>query len=237
MQDAAVRVEPGMGRLATRILQSSLGLKYVMAVTGLVLVGFIVSHMVANLLVFADRDALNQYALGLRKLGALLWLARGGILVAAALHVWAAYKLTMRSRAARPVAYSAQATVKATYASRTMRWSGVLVLAFLAYHLAHYALFAIHPEYEQFQYEGHHDVYRMVVTGFSDPVLVGVYVVAQVLLGLHLSHGFASVFQSTGLTNDQYKPMLQKLGMALGWAITAGFISVPMGVLAGVIRL
>jgi len=237
VEDAVVRTEPGISRLVSRLFGSSLGLKYLMAVTGLAMVGFVVSHMAGNLLVYAGPDAINGYALGLRKLGALLWLARGGLLLAAVLHIWAAWQLTVRNRQARPVPYQMQATVQASFASRTMRWTGVIVLAFLVYHLAHYTLLVANPEYATFRTpEGHQDVYRMVVTGFSNPVISLFYIFANVLLGMHLSHGIASMFQSMGWLSDQYRPLVSTLARGLAWGLIAGFVAVPLGVLTGVVR-
>jgi succinate dehydrogenase / fumarate reductase cytochrome b subunit len=148
-----------------RFFASSIGKKVVMALTGFALLGFVVAHMLGNLQVYLGPAALNAYAESLRHLGALLWVARIGLLVAAALHVWAAYSLTMMNRAARPEGYRAQEHRESTYASRTMRWSGVLLLLFIVYHLMHMTWGNVHPDFIP------GDVYHNVIVAFR-PALV-----------------------------------------------------------------
>ncbi len=233
MDDAAVRSVPGPGRVLKRIFRSSVGLKYIMALTGLALVGFLVGHLIGNLLIFKGYDALNAYAVGLHNLGPALWVLRIGVLAAAVLHIVSAYKLTLLNKRARPVAYFHQATLKATYAARTMRWSGVIVLAYVFYHLAHFTWGMVDPDgFSLATPAGTHDVFNMVVRSFSDPRVSGMYIVAQLLTGWHLSHGFSSAFQSLGLMNGTWRPLVRVLGPLLGWGISLGFILIPVAVLA-----
>jgi succinate dehydrogenase / fumarate reductase cytochrome b subunit len=238
MDEEAVGSAPRPGRVLQRIFQSTLVLKYIMALTGLALVGFLVAHLAGNLLIFKGPEALNEYALGLRKLGAILWLLRIGLIVAVLLHIWSAFKLTMINRRARPVKYAFNATVKATYAARTMRYSGVIVLAYVLYHLAHFTWGIVDPAgYSLVTKDGLHDVYNMAVRGFSNPTVAILYVVAQLLTGWHMSHGFSSAFQSLGLLNRTYRPVVRMLGPILGWGLALGFCSIPIAVLTGLVQM
>ncbi len=213
----------------------SLVKKFVMAATGLVLALFVLGHMLGNLQVFAGSPGpLNRYAHFLQSLGELLWLVRIFLLGCVVAHVWMAVLLTLENRRARPVGYTQDATVQASYASRTMIWSGLIVLAFILFHLAHYTLQIIHPIFKSLEYvnngEHIHDVYAMVLVGFSYPAVVAFYVVAIGLLCLHLSHGVSSLFQSLGLRNDKWRGWLNKVALAYAWIIFLGFIVVPLAV-------
>ncbi|MSP92913.1 MAG: succinate dehydrogenase cytochrome b subunit [Myxococcales bacterium] len=239
MEDAGVRGQhPGMARTVGRVLQSSLGLKFVMALSGAGLVGFVVGHLVGNLLVFkgSNGDAINAYAQGLKDLGAGLWVMRGGVLACAVAHVAAAGLLTRRSRAARPQGYAIDKAIAATYAARTMRVSGVLVLLYVIYHLVHFTFGGADPAaFHQMLPDGRHDVYNMVVVGFQHPLVAGVYLVAQVLLGVHLSHGIQSAFQSLGLVTEPYRRLTQWGGRALAAVLVVGFVAIPLAVQLGVL--
>lgn len=233
MDDAAVRSVPGPGRVLKRILRSTVGLKYIMALTGVALVGFLVAHLIGNLLIFKGSEALNDYAVGLRKLGPGLWVLRIGLLAAALLHIVSAAKLTMINKRARPIGYAHQATLQVGYAARTMRWSGVIVLAYVFYHLAHFTWGVVDPVgFELVTPAGTHDAYNMVVRGFSDPRVSAMYIVAQLLTGWHLSHGISSAFQSLGLVNRTYRPLIRAIGPLLGWGLALGFSLIPVAVLA-----
>ena len=216
-----------------RAVNSPVGAKVVMAVTGLALMGFVVMHMAGNLLVYAGRDALNKYAEGLHSLGALLWLARAGLLVAFVAHVAMAFKLTMANRAARPVGYQYNATVQATLASRLMPQTGFVLLAFLIYHLAHFTFRVTDPSYQEL---GQYDVYGMVIKGFSDPVVAGTYIVAMLALGLHLFHGASSVWQSLGINHPRYVGLLRMIGPLAGIGLAAGNISIPVSIFLGLVK-
>lgn len=238
MDEAAVRSAPRPGRVLQRIFQSTLGLKYIMAITGMMLVGFLVAHLAGNLLIFKGPEALNEYAVGLRKLGPGLWALRIGLLIAVILHIWSAVRLTLINRRARPIAYAYSATVQATYASRTMRYSGVIVLAYVFYHLAHFTFGGIDPQgFALVTKNGMHDVYNMAVRGFSDPKVVIFYVIAQLLTGWHMSHGVASAFQSLGLLNSTYRPVVRLIGPLVGWGLALGFCTIPLAVLFGFVQM
>lgn len=231
MEDAVVAQNPGIGRLVRRIFDSTLGLKYIMALTGLALIGFLVVHIVGNFQIYdfmGGRKALDHYAEMLQSLGGPKWIVRSGLLAAAVLHIWSAARLTLRSRAARPIAYAVQTTVKATYASRTMRVSGFIVFFFLGYHLLHFTgRFGVQPG---------DDVYDMVVHGFQNPIIGLFYTIAMLLIGSHLSHGISSMFQSLGLTNSQYKPAIQAVGPVIAWTLCLAAVSIPLSVLCGCVK-
>lgn len=233
-------------------LSSTVGSKFLVALTGLALTGFVIVHMSGNLLIFKGRDALNSYALFLKDRGALLWLARGGLLFAFVLHLALALRLHFRNRAARPAAYACQKTIQASWASRHMALTGVVILAFVIFHLLHYTfgvVVATTPDgvnyldlHESFKSatpadpaKGRHDVYAMTVYGFRNVPVSLAYIVAQVFLFLHLSHGVASTFQSLGCSSPRVWPTLRKIGLTVAFIVVAGNIAMPLGVMTGLI--
>jgi succinate dehydrogenase / fumarate reductase cytochrome b subunit len=216
-----------------RTFDSSVGGKFFVALTGLALVGFLVAHLGGNLLVYAGPEALNAYAKGLRDLGPLLWVARIGLLVVAVTHVYIAVRLNLRSREARPVAYAKKNYRAATATSRSMLPTGLFLLAYIFYHLADYTWRLTNPAYRELA-EG--DVYQMVVIGFQNPLSSLIYIVAMIVLGLHLNHGISSVFQTLGLSHSKYNPLFRKVGPVLGTALALGFVSIPIAVLAGFVK-
>ena len=212
---------------AGRFLGSSIGKKVVMALTGLALVGFVVAHMLGNLQVYLGPAALNDYAEALRHYPALLWAARIGLLVAAALHVWASYSLTVMNRAARPEGYRATDHRESTYASRTMRWSGVFLLLFVVYHLMHMTWGNAHPDFVP------GDVYHNFIVGFRQAAVTAVYVVAMLALGLHLYHAVWSSLQTLGLSHPRYNHLRHAFATLVTVVVVVGNISMPVAVLAG----
>jgi succinate dehydrogenase / fumarate reductase cytochrome b subunit len=216
-----------------RTFDSSVGGKFFVALTGLALVGFLVAHLAGNLLVYAGPDALNAYAKGLRDLGPLLWVARIGLLFVAVTHVYLAIRLNLRSREARPLPYAKKNYRAATPASRSMLPTGLFLLFYIFYHLADYTWRLTNPAYKELA-EG--DVYQMVVIGFQNPFSSLVYIVAMVVLGLHLNHGISSLFQTLGLNHQKYNSIFRKMGPVLGTALALGFVSIPIAVLAGFVK-
>jgi len=215
-------------------LLSTLGLKTAMALTGLALFGFVVAHLLGNLQVYAGPERLNAYAASLQALGPILWVLRGGLLVVLVVHVSCAVALTLRNRAARPEAYVGMKPQVTTYAARTMLMSGIVVLVYVAFHLLHFTVGAIqHAHWALTDAKGRHDVYAMVVLGFRDAPTVLVYVLAQALLCLHLSHGASSAFQSLGVTHPRLAFLKEGFGKAVAVAIFAGNVSIPLACLAG----
>lgn len=217
--------------------RSAVGKKIVMAVTGLALFGFVVGHLVGNLKLYFGAEKLDAYGVWLRELGGaalphetLLWIARIGLLIAVILHIDAAVRLTLMNRAARPDGYSFRNNVAASYASRTMRWGGVLILLFIIYHLLDLTFGTVNPGFE------HGRIYRNVVASFSNPWVSLFYIVANLALGLHLYHGLWSMFQSLGLNNPRFNHWRQAFASAFAILITAGNLSFPISVMLGWVR-
>ncbi len=211
---------------------SSIGRKVVMAVTGLILFGFVLGHMVGNLQVYLGPEALNHYGVFLRQLlhGAGLWIVRAVMLAAVSLHIWSATSLTLESRRARPVGYQETKWKESTYASRTMRWGGVILLLFVIYHLLHLTTGTVHPSF----IEG--DVYHNFVAGFRSVPVSLFYIFAMVALGLHLRHGVWSMFQTLGVSHPRYIRMAHVGAWIFAVVIVVGNISFPIAVLAGIVK-
>jgi len=203
-----------------------------MALTGLVLVGFIAGHMSGNLLYFRGPLALNAYADWLHSLGPVLWAARIVLLLSVAVHIWVGISLALDNRAARGPGPAGEAARRASLASRTMPYTGLVVLGFLVFHLLHYTfrVVALDPETVARAEAG--GVHEMLVAGFSHPGVSAFYIVALALLCLHLSHGVSSMFQTLGLRNERWRGPLDAAAAAYGWVIFLGFASIPVHVLA-----
>ena len=218
----------------SRYIRSSIGMKQAMGITGLILLGYVVAHLIGNLQIFAGRYALNEYAVGLREFGPLLWLARAGLLAAVLIHIGAALRLVQINKAARPVRYQVFKPQTTPFYARTMTWTGLIVFAFVVYHLLHFTFGAVlHDYYALTDPQGRHDVHAMVVLGFQEiPVAVS-YVVAVGLLCLHLAHGIPSLFQSLGLRHPKYTPLIITVGHWLAVLLFLGYTAIPVAVLAG----
>jgi len=213
-----------------------------MAITGLALVGFVIAHLLGNLQIFLGREALNRYGHFLQTTPELVWPARIFLLVMVVLHIVAAISLTRENRAARPIPYAHYEVVAASYASRTMFMSGIIVFVFIIYHLLHFTAQApqINLTGQDFRLledsKQRHDIYAMMVTGYRNPLVSGFYLLGVGLLSLHLSHGISSLFQSLGLSNRTYMRFLDKLARVLAVAIFLGYASIPTAVLMGVVK-
>ena len=228
--------------LVARVWNSSLGKKYIMAITGCALVLFVVAHLLGNLQIFLGRDVINRYGAFLQNNLELIWPARIGLLAMVVLHIISAARLTAENRAARPVKYQQCEIVAASYASRTMMMSGLIVAAFIVYHLLHFTVQteAINFTGKNFHTlvddKGRHDVYGMMVLGFSRPIVSAFYIVAMALLCLHLSHGMSSMFQSMGWKKAYYKPLLDGGARFVAALIFLGYVSIPIAILLGLVR-
>lgn len=216
--------------------QSTIGKKILMAVTGLVLFGFLVGHLAGNFLLFQGQEAFNAYAAFLKSKPGPLWVARLGLLACLIVHVLMSIQLASKSWRARPVSYTSQQFSAADYSSRTMRWTGPIVGLFIAYHLAHFTLYLTNPEYAGLVIDGHHDAFRMVVLGFQNPMVSGFYMAAMLLLTFHLYHGLWSLFQTLGLNHPAYNTARRVAAALVALGIGFGFLSIPLAVLMGVIR-
>lgn len=218
-----------------------------MAVTGLMLVLFLIGHLSGNLLIFMGAEHINEYGHTLRELlhGSAIWLARGGLLVALGLHVWSAILLTRRNRTARPEKYAKADWKTSTMASRSMALSGLLILSYVLYHLAHFTIGSVHTQFYAGQTGWEYtlangtvvpDIYRMVIASFQEPLISALYVISMVLLGLHLNHAVASAFQTLGVTNRRIAPLVRFLGPILGIGVALGFCSLPLAIIAGLVH-
>ena len=219
----------GGGRLA-RFWSSTVGRKIVMGVTGVMLVAFIVGHLAGNLLVYGGPEAENRYAALLKSNPELLWAVRVVLLAALVLHVWAGLGLAQTASAARPIGYQESAPQSATLASRTMRWGGLFLLGFLVLHILHFTTGTIHP-----QFNGA-DVYANLMVGFRVWYAALFYLLAMVILGLHLYHGTSSMFQSLGLSHPGYDPGRRRAMRLLSVLVFGGFASIPLAVWLGWVR-
>jgi succinate dehydrogenase / fumarate reductase cytochrome b subunit len=217
---------------APNFWQSTNGKKVVMAVTGAIMFLFIIGHLLGNLLIFAGPESINAYARFLHFDGALLWIIRSVLIVAVILHITATVQLALRNKRARPIGYSRKEAINSSYASRTMYWSGPIVLVFIIFHLLQFTAGYIHPG-SQF-IAG--DVYHNLIAGFQVWWVSVWYIFAIVLLGLHLRHGLWSMFQSVGINHPRHTPLLKKAAFAIAVLIVLGYISIPISVLTGLVK-
>ena len=228
------------GNPAVALWSTAVGKKVVMAVTGVVLVGFVIAHMVGNLKIFLGKEAIDSYASFLRTMGeplvpyeTLLWTARFILLVSVVLHIIAAVQLTLMNWSARPRAYQTKRSIATSIAALTMRYSGVVLALFIVYHLFHLTAGAVGFAPGAFH---HLKVYDNIVAGFSVWYVSLFYIVAMAGLCLHLDHGVWSMFQTLGLNNAGISPALRVVSRVVAAVVFAGFISVPVAVLAGWLR-
>ena len=232
---------------ALTLYRSSIGKKAIMAITGLIGIGFLILHVYGNLKIFEGPEYFNNYSAGLRSLGApvfgdrhLLWIARLVLLGAVVLHITMAYQLTRQDWEGRPrgIRYQVKKDVQASYASRTMRWGGVILLLFIVYHIMNLTLGVVGFARGQYQHpEGSvFSTYYNVVNAFHFWPSTVFYIVAMLALGLHVYHGFWSMFQTLGLNSYRSNTLLRALSATIALALTIGFIAVPVGVMFGAVQ-
>ena len=223
--------------IVLRLFTSSLGKKFLMALTGAGLFVFVIGHLVGNLQIFLGPESINRYGHFLQTTPEILWPSRIGLLAFVIVHIWTSISLTIENRTARAARYEVKEVVAASTASRTMIWSGLIIVAFVCFHLAHYTLLVVHPEFRDLHdAQGHHDIYRMLVLGFSNRWVSGFYVLSIGLLCIHLSHGTGAMFQSLGLKNAAYECLIDRLAKVVAILIFLGYISIPVAVLAGMVK-
>lgn len=223
--------------LLARFFHSTLGKKYIMAITGFLLFGFVIVHMLGNLQIFLGANAINEYAELLKSKPALLWSARLGLLTIAILHIVTAIQLVLRNRAARPVSYGIAKPVGASLSSRLTAVTGTLIFAFIVYHLLHFTVGVINPDFLLLRdAQDRHDVFGMMIRGFSNPLVAGVYLIAMALLCSHLRHGVSSMFQSLGLKSGAYDTLIDRIALVAAAAIFLGNCAIVIAVLAGVVK-
>ena len=218
-----------MGRVG-RFLGSSIGKKVVMALTGLILFGFVIVHLLGNLQVFEGPGTLDEYGAALRRFPGILWTLRLTLLAAMLAHIWAATSLTLLNRAARPQAYRERAYREATLASRTMRWTGVILLGFIVYHLLDLTFGSVNPDFIPGA------VHHNLVASFQSAPVAAFYVAAMLFLGPHLYHGVWSMTQTLGLSHPRYNAIRHSVAAVITGLIVVGNISIPVAVQTGVIR-
>jgi succinate dehydrogenase / fumarate reductase cytochrome b subunit len=222
-----------------RFVGSTIGLKVIMALSGLALFGFVVGHMAGNLQVFLGADVFNAYAESLQSNRALVWTVRIGLLGLIFAHMGSAARLVMRSAAARPVGYKDKKWLSGRYAVRTMRFGGVVLLAFIVYHLLHLTVGAVHPDFTHCVPAGHGkldcDAFHNLTVGLKNPGVAFFYIVAQLALGLHLAHGVWSLARTLGLSNPRYDGMVRSGAWLFGGLITAGNTSIAIACMAGLV--
>ncbi|HXC33535.1 MAG TPA: succinate dehydrogenase cytochrome b subunit [Verrucomicrobiae bacterium] len=219
---------------------SMVGKKVVMALTGAVLIIFVIMHMAGNLKIFSGPEEINAYSRFLREVGwpelgygQLLWAVRCVLLLCAVLHITAAVQLTRMNWQARPVGYESRENVETSWGAVTMRWGGVLLAVFIVFHLFHFTGGMVGFEPGQFE---HLAVYQNVVAGFSNVPIAIFYIIAMGALCLHLDHGIWSMLQTLGWANQGNTKMLKAVSRIVALLIFAGFVSVPISVLAGWVR-
>lgn len=225
-------------RRVISLYRTSVGKKFYMALSGVILIGFLAAHMLGNLKVFLGAEPFNHYAEWLREVGEPvlprmygLWIFRIVLLAAVGLHMLAALQVYLQSRKARGQDYTKEDSLAFSYASRTMRWGGVIILAFVVYHLMHFTVGNAHPDFI------HGEAYRNVVLGFQNPWVTGAYVVALVMVTFHVYHGLWSAFQTVGANHPKYNPYRRPLALVLALVLLAGFLTVPVGVMTGTVSL
>jgi len=220
------------------LTQSSVGRKLLMGITGLILLLFVCVHLLGNSSVFVGADGINAYAKHLHDLGPLVWLFRLVMLIVIGIHIALGVQLTLENQAARPQAYSVKESLRATFSSKTMIISGLVLLAFIIYHLLHFTVQIVTPfsAKEHLDALGRPDVFTMVVMSFKHLFITLVYVVGMVFLFLHLGHGVQSFFQTMGLTNDKTFPGIGVFGKAVAFVLLLGYVSIPLLIIIGAVN-
>jgi succinate dehydrogenase / fumarate reductase cytochrome b subunit len=227
-------------RRVISLYRTSVGKKFYMAMSGLVLLGFLVAHMIGNLKMYMGPEAFNHYAEFLREIGypllphmAGLWIFRVVLLGCVGLHMLSAWQVYTQSRNARGSKYTKEESLSFAYASRTMRWGGVIIATFVVYHLLQFTIGVqwVHAEFV------HGEAYQNVVYGFQNLLVSGFYILALAMVTLHAYHGLWSAFQTVGANHPKYNPIRRPLALVLALVLLAGFLTVPVGVMAGILTI
>jgi succinate dehydrogenase / fumarate reductase cytochrome b subunit len=235
---ATARVEAPRPGLIAVVTGSSVGRKMIVALTGIILMAFVLGHLIGNLQIFLGPDWINGYSQHLRDLGPLLWAIRGFLLLTVILHIYFTILLAIENRRARPAGYVEKEYVKASFASRHMVASGLVVLAFIVFHLLHFTGRKFNPQFPLLKSDplNHYDVFSMMVYGFQNVYVSAFYIVGLFLLTLHLTHGASSFLQSLGLNNKKLTPALATAARIFAWLLFIGYAAIPVAVLLGFIQ-
>lgn len=224
--------------MSLSVFGSSIGKKFIVGATGIILLGFVIMHMAGNLLVYLGQDWLNDYAKHIHDLSAVLWLFRAVLLTSFITHIAVSLNLAIHNRRARPEPYFNKKTIEASYASRSMVWTGLILLVFVVYHLLHFTFGVTHPAFFHLvDGKGRMDVYTMVVRSFREPWVCGGYVAAMLVLYLHLSHGASSFAQSLGLTSSATLQKIRVTGHIVAAVLFLGNASIPAAAFLGILKL
>lgn len=209
-----------------------------MAISGLPLVLFACVHMIGNLQIFIGPEAINRYAHFLQSTGELLWVSRISLFIFVMAHICTSVTLTLENYRARPQAYKVREAVGASWASRTMIWTGLAIAAYVVYHILHFTAGTLGPSQMELidPQSGYHDVYRMVVMGFEDPVNAVGYILMMGMLCFHLSHGVGALFSSLGLKNQVYECRIKRLAQIVASVLFVGYSAVPLSILLGLVK-
>lgn len=215
--------------------------KAVVAISGLLFVLFLIGHLGGNLLLYTGPMAFNKYAQGLKDLGPLLWILRIVMVMSLVLHVTFTIRLRQRNAEARPVEYAKKTPVASTLYSRSMMYTGLTILAFVIFHLAHFTWGKVQPEHYTGTWmlpDGRttHDVYKMTVAGFNEAWISVVYILCVSMVMMHLQHAFQSAVQTLGFRHPRYTPMVLKAGAAIATVLWLGFVSIPISVMSGIVQ-
>ena len=217
---------------------SSIGKKWIVALTGLVLIAYVIGHLIGNLQIFISPEQINWYGEKLHSMGPLLWVIRAFLLGCFGLHIITTIKLAIENRQARPEVYAVKKNVRTTTAARTMLVSGLILLCFVIFHLLQFTARPASLGFPSYmQPNGHTDIYKMVVLAFQNPFAAGFYIVGMFLLCNHLSHGFSSFLQTLGFNTSKIAHTLELGGTVLAWLIFAGYISIPVSVFFGILKI
>jgi succinate dehydrogenase / fumarate reductase, cytochrome b subunit len=235
---AAATVRTARRGVVSAFCHSSVGRKIIVALTGVILILFVIGHLLGNLQIFLGPDWINGYSQHLRDLGPLLWMIRIVLLATVLTHIYFTILLAIENRRARPEPYIDKVHVKATWASRHMVVSGLVVLAFIIFHLLHFTARKFNPQFPLLKLDplNRYDVYSMMVYGFQNIYVSIFYIVGLFLLTLHLTHGASSFLQSLGLNNQKLAPRLALGGRIFAWLLFIGYTSIPIAVMLGLIR-
>ena len=224
------------GSYLCRFTRSNIGLKVLMAVTGVVMFGYLIGHVTGNMLLFKGAAAINAYSHFLHDSKGLLWGTRLLLLASVVVHIWATVRFLSLRNEARPVAYAVKVPHGTTFAARTMFWSGPVIALFVVYHILHLTTGTLHPTFHVDPVTHHVDVYQNLVDDFSRPLPSGLYILGMLAIALHLSHGLWSMLQTIGVNRPNWEPALRKVALLAAVLICGGFIAVPVAVLFGIVK-
>lgn len=238
MSVASVYTGPRQPNPLLVFLKSSIGKKWIVGISGVLLILFVLVHLAGNLTIYIGPfgEGINVYAQALHASPLLLWGARAGLLAVFLVHIGSTMSLIIQNRRARPQRYAVKARVQSTIAVRTMALSGLVVLSFLIFHVLQFAG-GLSPHADLYDLEGRHDVAAMIILSFHNPLVSGFYLLSLVLLGMHLSHGISSVFQTFGLSGRKSFGLIKHGGLLAAWALMIGFASIPVASVAGYLKV